>query len=94
MTVKNPPAAIARALKHAASLSRADLERVLSDIANEEGPSEALLDMAYVAGIYCELQGESRRYLTSMLTQLMKTHAAPAVATPPAAEPTEPRSAA
>ena len=82
MAVKNPPAAISRALKHAAQLSRADLERVLEDIGREEGPSEALLNMAYVAGVYEELAGESRRYLTSMLRQLLDTHTPKPAAAP------------
>lgn len=70
MAVKNAPAAVARALKSAATLSHADLSRVIEDIDRQSGPSDALLAQAYVEGIYLELAGEDRRYLTSKLKAL------------------------
>ena len=82
MAVRDPTTAISRALKHAAQLSRADLERVLADIEREEGPSDALLNMAYVAGVYADIRGEGRRYMTSLLKQLLETHETPKPATP------------
>jgi gamma-glutamyltranspeptidase len=73
MPVKNPTAAITRALKEAAKLNVADLSRVIEDISAAPEPSEALLSAAYVEGIYGELAGEDRRYLTSKLKSLLAT---------------------
>jgi len=82
MAITNPTAAITRALKEAAKLSRADLDRVIYDLASSEKPSAALLSMAYVANVYHEIAGEDRRYLTAKLKSIRDAAAATPAAAP------------